>query len=179
MGMITETETGPARGVRSRTVDRPAESKADQPPDSSRLASGGRSGRPAGRSDLGGRDLAAGPIVIELSRAQVDRVLRDASAAGGPAAALAGLGDLRSALQVASSPTSDSNWHEGRLSTSLLRGLLVLSCLPADGGDVAVTEVARTLGLSASTTHRYVATLTEIGLAERDPTSRKYRRVTI
>jgi DNA-binding IclR family transcriptional regulator len=68
--------------------------------------------------------------------------------------------------------------HEGRLSTSLVRGLLVLLCLPADGAEVTVTGVAKTLGLSPSTTYRYVSTLVELGLAERDPTSRKYRRVT-
>jgi DNA-binding MarR family transcriptional regulator len=89
---------------------------------------------------------------------------------------LADARDLRFALDVVSSDAFAMKSREGRLSTSLVRGLLVLLCLPADGGEMAVTDIAKTVGLSASTTYRYVSTLVELGLAERDPASRKYRR---
>jgi DNA-binding MarR family transcriptional regulator len=106
-------------------------------------------------------------------------VLRDAGGTGGLPAALAGSCDLRSVLDVVSSQGFAMKSHKGGLSTSLVRGLLVLLCLPADGGEVTVTGVARTLGLSLSTTYRYLSTLVELGLAERDPNSRTYRRITI
>jgi DNA-binding IclR family transcriptional regulator len=38
--------------------------------------------------------------------------------------------------------------------------------------------VAGELGLGVSTTHRYASTLLEVGLLERDPVSREYRRPT-
>ncbi len=40
---------------------------------------------------------------------------------------------------------------------------------------LGISEVARTLGLSDSTTHRYVATLTALGFLEQDTATRKYR----
>jgi DNA-binding MarR family transcriptional regulator len=94
-------------------------------------------------------------------------------------ALFAGLGDVRRMLADESSPMHRSRWREGQLSTSLLHGFLILSQLPADGSDVGNTELARRLGLSASTTHRYVSTLVALGLAERAPRSRRYRRAAV
>jgi IclR family pca regulon transcriptional regulator len=51
----------------------------------------------------------------------------------------------------------------------------VLSCFPADGGYLGIAELARTLGMNTSTTHRYVTTLLAVGLLERDPATRRYR----
>lgn len=62
-----------------------------------------------------------------------------------------------------------------RLSRSLLLGLLVFACFPSDGHALAVTDVAGRLGLSPSTTHRYMTTLLAVGLLEQDPRSRHYR----
>jgi DNA-binding IclR family transcriptional regulator len=62
-----------------------------------------------------------------------------------------------------------------RLSRSLLLGLLVFACFPTDGGALAVTDVAKRLGLSPSTTHRYMTTLLAVGLLEQDARSRRYR----
>ena len=62
-----------------------------------------------------------------------------------------------------------------RLSRSLLAGLLVLSCFPADGGSLGIAELSRILDMNTSTTHRYVTTLLTVGLLERDPTTRRYR----
>lgn len=65
--------------------------------------------------------------------------------------------------------------EDRRLSRSLLSGLLVLSCFPADGGYLGIAELARMLDMNTSTTHRYVTTLLAVGLLERDPATRRYR----
>jgi DNA-binding IclR family transcriptional regulator len=53
---------------------------------------------------------------------------------------------------------------------------LVINALPLDGSEREVTDVATELGLSASTTHRYLHTWMAVGLVERNPRSRRYRR---
>jgi DNA-binding MarR family transcriptional regulator len=108
-------------------------------------------------------------IRIELTRAQIDQVVRSTAQGGGVASMLHGLGDrglVSSYESLASSP---------RLSRSLLLGLLVLACFPSDGEALAVTDVAVKLDLSPSTTHRYMSTLLAAGLLEQDPRSRRYR----
>jgi DNA-binding MarR family transcriptional regulator len=107
-------------------------------------------------------------IKIELTRTQVDQVVRRTSNQDGIAAILRGLAErglTSSYAALASSP---------RLSRSLLLGLLVLACFPTDGDPLAVTDVATRLGLSPSTTHRYMTTLLAAGLLEQDPRSRRY-----
>lgn len=64
---------------------------------------------------------------------------------------------------------------ERALSRSLLMGLLVLAAFPSDGSEVGVGELARLLGMTTTTTHRYVSTLEAVGLLERDPRRRRYR----
>lgn len=64
-----------------------------------------------------------------------------------------------------------------RLSRSLLAGLLVLACF-TPSSELGIAELSRRLGMRASTTHRYVATLLAAGLLERDPVSRRYRLAT-
>jgi DNA-binding transcriptional ArsR family regulator len=61
-----------------------------------------------------------------------------------------------------------------RLSRSLLAGLLVLACF-TPSSELGIADLSRRLGMRASTTHRYVATLLAAGLLERDPISRRYR----
>jgi IclR family pca regulon transcriptional regulator len=61
------------------------------------------------------------------------------------------------------------------LSQSLERGLAVLTAFSPDRPVLGVTELARELGLTRSTTHRYVATLASLGFLEQDPGSRHYR----
>jgi DNA-binding MarR family transcriptional regulator len=113
--------------------------------------------------------MPASRISIELTRSQVDQIVRGSSDADGVAGALRGLADRGLASNydaLASSP---------RLSRSLLLGLLVLACFPTDGDALAVTDVAGKLDLSPSTTHRYMTTLLAAGLLEQDPRSRRYR----
>jgi len=51
----------------------------------------------------------------------------------------------------------------------------VLSGVPGDGSEIGVIDLAHQIGLGASTTYRYVATLLSVGLIERDPSTRRYR----
>ncbi len=128
-------------------------------------------GRPERRPTLAG---AKGPdpiISIELSKVQIDRVMRSASGEDGYVAAmLYGLGEAR--IRMMATLRSDAHHH---LSRSLLSGLLLLASFPRDGSYLGNAEVARLIGMNASTTHRYVSTLVEVGLVERHPSTRRYR----
>jgi len=114
--------------------------------------------------------VGAAPITIELSSAQVDRIVRDAGEGGNMSVLLSGLKDVRAVLDG-----DPGQLEDNRLSRSLLAGLLMLASLPADGTFVSNAEIARRLDMNPSTTHRYVSTLRAVGLVERDPSSRRYR----
>jgi IclR helix-turn-helix domain len=107
-------------------------------------------------------------ITIELSKAQVNRVVRE-NAKGtdlpGRVGVIAGIEFRASPAQV----------DDRRCSRSFLRGLLVLACFPADGTARSVKDLAKDLEMAGSTTHRYISTLVAVGLLERDPRSRQYR----
>jgi DNA-binding MarR family transcriptional regulator len=107
-------------------------------------------------------------ITIELSKAQINRVVREAAEDDGLLGLLGGLEEL-------DVQTSSAQLEDERLSRSLLRGLMVLASFPADGAARSVTEAAHQLGMGISTTHRYISTLVEVGVLERDPESRQYR----
>jgi hypothetical protein len=64
-------------------------------------------------------------------------------------------------------------------SRSTLRALMVLAAFPDDGTSREITEVARQLGLSPSTTHRYVGTWVAIGVLVQQPRTRTYRRALV
>lgn len=109
-------------------------------------------------------------ILIELSRAQVDRIVRSAADGGNMSVLLSGLKDIREVLSSDPRQLEDS-----RLSRSLLAGLLMLASFPSDGSYLGNAEIARLLDMNPSTTHRYVSTLVAVGLLERDPATRRYR----
>jgi DNA-binding MarR family transcriptional regulator len=113
--------------------------------------------------------MTASGISINLTRPQVDHVVRRSSEGTGVSTLLHGLADR----ELASNYEALSN--SPRLSRSLLLGLLVLACFPTDGGALTVTDVAERLDLSPSTTHRYMTTLLSVGLLDQDPRSRRYR----
>ena len=119
-------------------------------------------------------ESADGPMTIELSQAQVDRVVRAASALGSVSALMSGLTDVRGALAGVQRHLDDA-----RLSSSLLCGLMLLATFPADGSYMGNAEAARILDMSASTTHRYITTLVMVGLLERNPSTRQYRRTNV
>lgn len=108
-------------------------------------------------------------ISIELTRPQIDQVIRGRSKADGISTLLRTLADRELAATFQALSASP------RLSRSLMLGLLVFACFPADSEDLAVTDVATKLELSPSTTHRYLSTLLAVGLLEQDPRTRRYR----
>jgi hypothetical protein len=145
------------------------------------------------------------PISITLSPAQVDQVVRAAAQGSAPSfSALISttlnaqwlandggiddspVGSADAVVPAAGSaqqngePAVDATsyfptYHDTRLSRSLLRGLSILTCFGPDNGERGIIELAGQLGMSPSTTHRYVATLVELGLLERSARTRKYR----
>ena len=64
--------------------------------------------------------------------------------------------------------------REARYSQSLERGLAILTCFRSQQPALGIAEVADQLGMSRSTTHRYIVTLVRLGYLERDA-ERKYR----
>jgi IclR family transcriptional regulator, pca regulon regulatory protein len=60
-------------------------------------------------------------------------------------------------------------------SQSLERGLAILSAFTPDRPALGISELARELDLTRSTTHRYVATLATLGYLQQDDATRKYR----
>jgi IclR family transcriptional regulator, pca regulon regulatory protein len=61
------------------------------------------------------------------------------------------------------------------LSQSLERGLAVLGAFTPDRPALGISDLARELALTRSTTYRYVATLAALGFLKRDDSTRKYR----
>ena len=64
--------------------------------------------------------------------------------------------------------------REPRYSQSLERGLAILSCFTPKRPVLGIADIADHLGMSRSTTHRYVITLVALGYLEQGA-SRKYR----
>ncbi len=63
---------------------------------------------------------------------------------------------------------------QGNVQT-LSRGLALLNCLASEPRGLSLTEIARRVGLAASTTHRLLATLEHNGFAELDPGTSLWR----
>jgi DNA-binding MarR family transcriptional regulator len=119
-------------------------------------------------------------ITIELSKSQVDKVVRAAGQVGTMSVLLTALNDPSWTLALDSGElVAPAQMEDRRLSRSLLAGLLVLSCFPADGECLGIAELARLLGMNTSTTHRYVTTLLAVGLLERDSATRRYKLAAI
>jgi hypothetical protein len=110
-------------------------------------------------------------IMIELSKAQIDRVVREAGRDGG----LLGLVGVMEGL--VGFRASGAQLDDPRFSRSLLKALMVLASFTPGGASRQVTDVAHELEMGLSTTYRYASTLVEVGLLEREPVSREYRRV--
>jgi IclR family pca regulon transcriptional regulator len=85
----------------------------------------------------------------------------------------------RSSKPSKRSSASDPAWsipslREPRYSQSLERGLAILSCFTPKRPVLGIADIADELGMSRSTTHRYVITLVALGYLEQGA-SRKYR----
>lgn len=129
-------------------------------------------------------------IAIALSPAQIEQVIRSAGqTSNGTLSSLlvAALdnahsdpnGDPRSSLHEATQHALDHALGDPQLSQSLLRGLAILSCYGPEKPWRAIIDLAKELGMSPSTTHRYVKTLRAVGLLEQNPTTREYRPVAV
>jgi predicted transcriptional regulator len=178
--MIDENGTGvlPARREKKQRGKR--RSKAAGGSEAGPVRNGHGAGRSAGLSapsnDGSGAAAAEEKILIELSKAQVDQVVRNAGQGGTMSVLLSALRDPDWTLAFDSDDWAyPAQMEDRRLSRSLLSGLLVLSCFSLDGEDLGIAELARMLNMNTSTTHRYVTTLLAVGLLERDSSSRRYR----
>jgi hypothetical protein len=121
------------------------------------------------RGNSGVAGLNEGGVSLGLTANQVAKVIAEASADADGGELLAGLARPE---ELASSPLLDDR----TVSRSLLFGLAVLICFPADGSERGIKELARTLDLPRSTTHRYIHTLHAVGLLEQDQLTHRYRR---
>jgi hypothetical protein len=131
---------------------------------------------PSSAEPSGGR-TADDLVCLELTEAQVEGVIRATADARGPSLSLL-LSGLISEQAITEGSLEDRYFAElesGRLSHSLFRGLLILALFISGEEGRGVVEVARQLGLSPSTTHRYMTTLVAFGLLVQDPSTRKYR----
>jgi IclR helix-turn-helix domain len=68
----------------------------------------------------------------------------------------------------------DPRCHEKNVSQSLIQALIVLAAF-SNGREHAVTRLGREIGMSTSTTWRYVRTWVAFGLLEHDPDTHRYR----
>jgi hypothetical protein len=144
--------------------------------DDASKANGGADGR-AERSARNAGRVREGPVSVELTTAQVEGIVRATAEARGPSLNLL-LSGLIAEQAISESSLEERYWVElesGRLSHSLFRGLLILALFISGEEGRGVVEVARQLGLSPSTTHRYISTLVAFGLLVQDPSTRKYR----
>jgi len=87
----------------------------------------------------------------------------------------------RTSSNASKSPTTvlEPTWsipslREPRYSQSLERGLAILGCFTPKRPILGIADIADDLGMSRSTTHRYVITLVALGYLEQGA-SRKYR----
>ncbi len=135
-------------------------------------------------------------VVITLSPLQVEQVMRGAGRnrngtvsslllaaldhAYQPAEKNGGSSRGRpSPLQKATRAALEEALEDPQLSQSLLRGLAILASYGPDRPWRAIIDLAGQLGMSPSTTHRYVKTLRAVGLLEQNPSTREYRPVAV
>ncbi len=139
---------------------------------SRRHATGDKGKRNASSSSSRRRAAREEAVMLTLSPAQIEQVLRAVTSGGRPA-----VGGVLTEEQLSSAREQRYRALLGdrRLSRSLVAGLLVLTCFPAGGGELGIADLARRLDMRTSTIHRYVSTLLAAGLLERDPASRQYR----
>jgi IclR family transcriptional regulator, pca regulon regulatory protein len=72
------------------------------------------------------------------------------------------------ALGLEEAAWSRPDMREPRYSQSLARGLAIMECFTAERSTLGIAEIADELGMSRSTTHRYLTTLVALGYMEQD-----------
>ena len=81
---------------------------------------------------------------------------------------------LDGAGRVSEERSSNVPDNDGRYSLSLGHGLAILASFSAERPTLGIAEMASVLSMSRSTTHRYAATLAQLGYLEQN-SSRRYR----
>jgi IclR family pca regulon transcriptional regulator len=74
-----------------------------------------------------------------------------------------------------SAVTNRGGPRDGSYSQSLERGLAILSAFRSGRPLLGISDLGREVGLSRSTTHRYVSTLAALGYLQQDPATKRYR----
>jgi hypothetical protein len=110
-------------------------------------------------------------VTLTLTDDQVSQVTHELSSAASLGALLADVNDPQRLGRVMAQFSDDRN-----CSRSTLRALAVLGAFSENVGGRDLKKVAEELGLSASTTYRYVNTWVMLGMLEKDSASRRYRR---
>jgi hypothetical protein len=167
---LTNSAKNPSRSLSARktTPTRERQPAAVSPDVKIATAEAPRPSRSSAAADA--RSQRTDGIVVELSPAQVDRIVRAASEGGSMSVLLSGLEHVRGAIEA-----QPAQFNDSRLSSSLLAGLMLLASFPTDGSYLGNAQLARMLGMNVSTVHRYLQTLVAVGLVERDPGTRRYR----
>ncbi len=113
---------------------------------------------------------------VPISLAQAERLIRQVVGAKGPGVslirvllALGGLDRVNMADLLA-----DPEFDDRNISRTLIISLLVLTSFYADV-DQRVTDISMDLGISPSTTLRYLKSWVAVGVLEQDPTDHRYR----
>lgn len=123
--------------------------------------------------------MAENTVYLRLTARQLNEVVRRAGRAK-----VASLASVLSGLVPLTEMSSIAFWEarygrdiaRGRVSMSVIRGLLVLAHLMSNDEPVGVKEMNERLGnVGPSTTHRYLNTLLVLDLVEQDPKTRKYK----
>jgi DNA-binding MarR family transcriptional regulator len=110
-------------------------------------------------------------LSITLTKAQAAQLLQQASAQQKTEEMVAAFDPAGRLLESARRLMDDE-----RYSRVLARAMMVFASFPDNGQPCSVTELADQLSMSPSMVHRYIATFVELGLLERDPVSRRYKR---
>jgi len=110
-------------------------------------------------------------VEIRLTSEQIAEVIRQSSNGGSVAALLGGLD-----VPLPSKEALEERLADPSTCRSLVLGLLLLFAFPSNGEPRGLGEVADNLRMPHSTAHRYVKTLAGMGLLEREPGRRGYRR---
>jgi hypothetical protein len=113
-----------------------------------------------------------GGVTVALNESQVATVVRKAAAGSGLHGLLLAITSRAALTGLERQISGDS-----RYSRSLLRALLVLAAVPANGEPREVAEVAQEAELSPSTAYRYLQTWLASGVLEQNPRTRRYMRV--
>ncbi len=113
---------------------------------------------------------------VPISLAQAERVVRQVVGARGPGVSL-----IRVLLALGGQDRvnmadllDDPAFDDRNISRALIVSLLVLTAFSA-GVDQGVTDISVTLGISKTTTHRYLKSWVAVGVLERDSIHRRYR----